>query len=151
MNELSFFAPGRPAPQGSKRYVGHGVMVESSKRVKPWRSDVRDAAINAMGHLSPLSGAVRVTLRFVLGRPKGHLRTGKKQTDGFRLLPSAPRHHATKPDLDKLIRAALDAMTGVCWRDDSQVVSLICEKGYICPTAPLEGLHVTFAPVGDQA
>lgn len=151
MNELSFFAPGRPAPQGSKRYVGHGVMVESSKRVKPWRNDVRDAAINAMGPLPPLLGAVRVTLRFVLNRPKGHLRTGKKQTDGFRLLPSAPRHHATKPDLDKLARAALDSMTGVCWRDDSQVVSLICEKGYACHSAPLEGLYVTVAPVGDQA
>lgn len=40
---------GLPAPQGSKRHVGRGVMVESSKNVKPWRSAVVWAAISAAG------------------------------------------------------------------------------------------------------
>ena len=34
---------GLPAPQGSKRHVGEGRMVESSKRVKPWRRQVAAA------------------------------------------------------------------------------------------------------------
>ena len=35
---------GLPAPQGSKRHVGGGIMVESSKRAKPWRQDVMHQA-----------------------------------------------------------------------------------------------------------
>jgi Holliday junction resolvase RusA-like endonuclease len=34
-----------PAPQGSKRHVGKGVMVESCKNVKPWRLLVSKTAI----------------------------------------------------------------------------------------------------------
>jgi Holliday junction resolvase RusA-like endonuclease len=36
-----------------------------------------------------------------------------------------------KPDLDKLTRAVLDALTGIVWRDDSQVVSIIARKFYL--------------------
>jgi Holliday junction resolvase RusA-like endonuclease len=34
------------------------------------------------------------------------------------------------PDLDKLIRAILDALTGVVWRDDGQVVDIVASKVY---------------------
>ncbi len=37
---------GKPAPQGSKRSLGGRVMIESSKRCKPWRQDVRHAALD---------------------------------------------------------------------------------------------------------
>ena len=40
---------GTPAPQGSKRHVGRGVMVESSKKVKPWREAVKQAALDLIG------------------------------------------------------------------------------------------------------
>ena len=39
---------GTPAPQGSKRHVGNGVMVESSAKVKPWREAVKWAARQSM-------------------------------------------------------------------------------------------------------
>lgn len=41
---VEFFVPGRPAPQGSKRHVGHGIMVESSRDLGPWRERVALAA-----------------------------------------------------------------------------------------------------------
>ena len=44
MGALTFRVYGTPAPQGSKRHVGRGVMVESSKKVAPWRQDVVAAA-----------------------------------------------------------------------------------------------------------
>ena len=40
-HERKFTVHGLPAPQGSKRHVGKGVMVESSKYVKPWREAVK--------------------------------------------------------------------------------------------------------------
>lgn len=115
--EISVFVPGRPAPQGSKRYLGRGVMVESSKAVKPWRADVRDALLDAGGNpVAQFAGPVSVVLEFVLPRPAS---TPKRTT------PPAVK----RPDLDKLERAVLDAIgsAGV-WRDDSQVVRSIKSK-----------------------
>lgn len=36
-NEICFFVAGRPAVQGSKRHVGGGRLIESSRQVGPWR------------------------------------------------------------------------------------------------------------------
>lgn len=107
------FIPGRPAPQGSKRHLGNGIMVESSKAVKPWRVDVAWAAREAF--LSPMDGPVRLELGFVMPRPKS---APKKST------PAAIK----RPDLDKLVRAVMDAITGVVVVDDSQIVHLVATK-----------------------
>ena len=123
---------GIPAPQGSKRafrnkYSGRIQQVESSNRAAPWRSDIRDAAEKALADREPLDGPVDVTLAFRLPRPKGHYRTGKHAGE---LRPTAPPKPTGKPDLDKLTRAVLDALTGLVWGDDSQVVRLIVSKHY---------------------
>ena len=107
---LYFFAEGVPAPQGSKRHVGNGRMVESSKKVKPWRAAVNAAALLAFEKTNSSEAfelPVEIWATFYLPRPK----TVK------RALPSVP------PDLDKLERGLFDALTqaGV-WADDSLVV-----------------------------
>lgn len=112
--ELDIFVAGRPAPQGSKRHVGNGIMVESSKAVAPWRTTVAWHAAQAYQG-APLQGAVQVVLRFVMPRP---VSTPKSKT------PEAIK----KPDLDKLVRAIFDALSGVVWRDDSQVVEVLADK-----------------------
>lgn len=115
---------GTPAPQGSKRHVGHGVMVESSKKVKPWRAAV---TAEAAQH-EPLHGPVALTLTFYLPRPRGHYRTGKYAHE---LRDSAPRDPAVKPDLDKLLRSTLDALTDAgLIDDDARVYSLTARKRY---------------------
>lgn len=110
-----FFVPGRPAPQGSKRHVGHGIMVESSREVGPWRERVALAAHNAMAGSELLAGPVILTLSFVLPRPKS---TPKRRT------PAAIK----RPDVDKLTRAILDAITGTLIVDDAQVTDLHATK-----------------------
>lgn len=122
---------GTPAPQGSKRHVGNGVMIESSARVKPWRQDVKYAALDALGGYDAariIAGPVAVSLTFYLPRPKGHWRTG---ANAHLLRDSAPRFPAGRPDVDKLARSTLDGLgeAGV-WADDSQVVSLHASKVY---------------------
>lgn len=114
--EVRFFVPGEPAPQGSKKafrnqYTCRIQMTESSKKVGPWRERVALAAHNAMEGGAVLDGPISVCLNFVLPRPK----SAPKRTT-----PPAVK----KPDLDKLERAVLDALTGVCFGDDSQVISL---------------------------
>lgn len=111
---LDVFVPGRPAPQGSKRHVGGGILVESSKACAPWRTAVAwHAAQAAPGALA--AGPLLVRLAFVMPRPAG---TPKRST------PPAIR----RPDLDKLTRACLDALSGVVWADDSQVTHLRVSK-----------------------
>jgi crossover junction endodeoxyribonuclease RusA len=115
MTAVSFTVPGRPAPQGSKRHVGRGIMVESSKELGPWRERVALCAHSAMCGRSLLDGAVRVRLDLTLPRPKS---APKRST------PPAVK----RPDVDKLARAILDAITGIIVRDDSQIVDLHATK-----------------------
>lgn len=111
MREL--FVPGVPAPQGSKRHVGRGVLIESSKAVGPWRERV---ALAAHAHCRGfLPAPVEVELEFVMPRPKS---TPKTNT------PPAVK----RPDLDKLTRAILDGLTGVWWEDDSHITAIVAFK-----------------------
>ena len=59
-----FFVPGVPAPQGSKRHVGNGRMVESSKDLPAWRHSVGWKAREAMGNRPVFVGPVAVNISF---------------------------------------------------------------------------------------
>ena len=125
---FTFFTPGVPAPQGSKRYVGNGVMVESSKALAPWRKTV--AANARRRHPDPPhDGPVVLDLEFVMRRPKAW---GKNRQDPM----------TQRPDVDKLARAILDAITGVLVFDDSQVTTLTAHKRRAHPGEPT-GVHIT--------
>lgn len=116
---------GLPAPQGSKRHVGRGVMVESSKKVKPWRQDVKHAALaitEALTDWTVLDGPLAVAMTFTFDRPKGHYRTGR---NAHLLREAAPTRPAGMPDLSKLVRSTEDALTGVVWKDDARVVEYV--------------------------
>lgn len=109
---ISFFVPGVPRPQGSKvAFVqrGKAVMLESSKGLKSWRRDIGQAALAARKQsavkIAPKGSPVEVELTFYF--------------DHDTTLP---------PDLDKLMRAVLDALTGVLWADDSQVTEALLRK-----------------------
>jgi crossover junction endodeoxyribonuclease RusA len=125
---------GKPAPQGSKRHVGGGRMIEMSKAVGPWREAVRAETQRVMHGHGILGGAVRCTVIFRMPRPAGHYGTGRNAT---RIRPGAPHWPAGKPDLDKLARAVLDGLTsGGAWKDDSQVIIMNVRKIYAVADLP---------------
>ena len=109
----SFFVKGRPVPQGSMKFIRPGVMIHSrSQELALWRADIaRNAELFGF---KPIASAVKVELDFVMNRPKS----------AKRVFPSV------KPDLDKLIRAVLDGLTGVAYEDDSQVILIQSSKTY---------------------
>lgn len=127
---VSAWVAGVPAPQGSKRGYArrgrggklHVSMVESSERVAPWREDVRQAFIARPYGASvlvsfPSHRPVVVKIVFVMPRPKATPKT--------RATPPAVK----KPDVDKLQRAVLDALTSAgVYADDSQVVTVHAHK-----------------------
>ena len=129
---MKFFAIGTPAPQGSKRHVGNGIMVESSKAVAPWREAVAAQAAQAFrgkGYLAP-----SVTLRFVLSPPKYVVTDMQRPAERQKL---APWHHTKKPDLDKLVRSTFDALKiGGVITDDSNIIAVTAVKVYALPGEP---------------
>ena len=125
---VAFRVPGLPAPQGSKRHVGRGILVESSKRVKPWREDVRQAALDC--GVPTITSPCEVILHFGFQRPKSHYGTGRNATI---VKPSAPREVISRAagDIDKLTRSTLDALVSAGLQaDDSLVWSLASTKQY---------------------
>lgn len=112
--ELFFFAYGNPAAQGSKRHVGNGVMVETSKDLPSWRAAVIEYAQKAYAG-PPLDGALELIVVFWFPRPK----SAKK----------GARWKTTAPDLDKLARGVGDALqiAGTI-ASDARIVRLVVEK-----------------------
>jgi crossover junction endodeoxyribonuclease RusA len=108
-----FFVKGKPVPQGSMKFIRPGVMIHSrAADLAVWRADIaRNAELFGF---KPVSGGVKVEIDFIFNRPK-----------------SAQRAFPTvAPDLDKLIRAVLDGLTGVAYEDDSQVILIQATKTY---------------------
>src|SRR5215813_9909405 len=113
---ISFFVSGTPRPKGSKHAFLHPntkriVMIESAaKDLKPWMSDIRYHAEQHKPNGEVYDGPVYIRMTFGMPRPKS--------------LPKKILEPLKRPDLDKLVRAVLDALKGVLYRDDSQVVEL---------------------------
>tara|TARA_B100000900_G_C20549326_1_gene704046 strand:+ start:318 stop:764 length:447 start_codon:yes stop_codon:yes gene_type:complete len=107
-----------PSPQGSKKHVGNGIMVEVSPTVKLWRSAVADAAV--LARIKKITGPVIAHMEFVFPRPASHFGTGKNST---KLKPQSPkRGHSVRPDLSKLVRSTEDALSGIAYEDDARIV-----------------------------
>ena len=124
---VSFVVYSRAAPQGSKTYLGQGRMKESSKRVKPFRADVKAAAMDVpLPKDWPMEAPMRVGMRFHFARPKTHF------TSKGALTKSAPNEATSHGlgDLDKLSRAVCDALTGAIYKDDRQITDLHASKCY---------------------
>ena len=139
------WVPGIPAPQGSKRHVGRGIMVESSTKVGPWRERVALAVAEAVGpehELPPKEAGIVVNAQFVFVRPASHLKR-----DGVSLRRGRPPAPSMRPDLDKLLRAVLDALTGIAFADDAQVVAVNAGKEY----GNVNGVRLVWHVIGGPA
>lgn len=136
---ITFFVPGTPAPQGSKRHIGGGRMIEMSPHVGAWRERIAITAHNTMQQLGRtlMPGPVAIYIDLVLPRPKA---TPKSYT------PPAIK----RPDVDKLARACLDAITGTVVADDAQIVDLHATKRLAAigepPGAMLEIIELPLRP-----
>ncbi len=142
-SKRSFVVPLKGADPASGRKAFRGVIVDDNKKpLKDWRTDVvvrvQDALTEASGVSWPLVGPVAVRLIFAMPKPAR---------------PKWP-WPAVKPDVDKLERAVLDAMTDAgVWKDDAQVVDLHSSKHYPGPAVAqtVPGVLITVHRVTDPA
>jgi crossover junction endodeoxyribonuclease RusA len=141
VKRITFMVEGIAQPAGSKKafpmykgsrkwgklappqFTGHVSVVDANPKNKKWQAVVK---ISAMQFYTgkPLDGPLVVSFSFYLPRPKSHT-----YTDG-RLKSDAPAYPTVKPDVLKLSRAIEDALTGICYNDDSQIVTEVLMKRY---------------------
>ena len=125
---FEFTVKAKPAPQGSKKHVGGGRMVEMSKNLPAWRTAVAAAAKAAWPYDSPMDSAVGVVVEFRLQRPK---------RSKFGDYPAGP------PDTDKLCRATGDALeaAGVV-TNDSRIIHWNATKAWGEPGATIRAYPI---------
>lgn len=141
----SFTVWGKPEPGGSKKVLPRGkqfpitiqnfrqllamiVVVDDNDKAKGWKDQIELVSGLLMKGRQPFSGALHLEVVFNLDRPKGHLNSRGQPK------PGAPEHPVKRPDATKLLRPVEDAMTGIVWWDDSQIVTQNIQKRF----APVE-------------
>jgi Holliday junction resolvase RusA-like endonuclease len=130
---------GIPAPKGSGRAMliaGRARFIASSSGANATNQTAWCRAIErSAGGCVLIDGPVRVSIAFRVRRPIGHY------TNRGELREKAPPYPAVSPDLDKLVRCTLDALTGLAFDDDARVVALTVTKQYATPGR--EGASIT--------
>ncbi len=128
---LSFVVEHRPIGKGRPRFVKtrQGMRAVTPKPTRDFEEVVADAALVALkaaGLKAPATpnGPVSISLRAVHRRPsRPDADHPCRQTDERVRAPGG----GGRPDLDNVIKAVLDALNGVLWRDDAQVVQIMAE------------------------
>lgn len=103
-----------PIGKARPRFSKYGTY--TPKKTKSFEDHVKISAVSQMKEMraKPIEGAIAAHIKFIIKRKK-----------------SVKRKYATvKPDLDNMIKAIMDALNGVAYKDDCQVVQLMAEKVY---------------------
>lgn len=123
---IRFFVPGKPQGKGRPRAVTRGKFVKmyTPEKTVNYESTVALAASQAMAGRPPIEGPVSVSMFIALPIPASWSKRKQAQALDGQLLP------ITKPDVDNVVKAVFDAINGVVWGDDTQVVDAWVTKRY---------------------
>lgn len=117
---------GKPEPAGSKRGVGGRPgqgpprVIDANKNAAGWKQRVALEVSQKYRGQVWAKTPMMLRLVFYRTRPAKDYRTGK---NAHLLRDDAPEFPLAKPDVLKLARAIEDALTGVIWHDDAQIVN----------------------------
>lgn len=113
----TFYILGDPRPQGRPKFYRRGSFVGAydPKESREYKTTLA-AQVSSQNPEYIGEGAIYLEAEFIFSRPKS--------------LPKKVNDHVKKPDLDNLIKALKDGLTGIVWKDDSQIVQLTARKDY---------------------
>lgn len=118
MEAISFFVPGPTVPYA--RSGGNGRIRFTPAPQRNFMNLVKTAAADAMADQPLLTGPLALTLRADFVRPASWSR--KKA--------AATVWRTSKPDISNIVKIVEDAMNGVVFADDSQIVQITAQKRY---------------------
>ena len=124
---IQFTVYGEPTAKGRPRAaIGKNGRIRGAYTPGKTRSaetNFREQAVKVKPE-RPFEGPVVLDLKFFRGVPRSWSK--KKREEALK----GERVPAVRPDVDNLAKLVKDALNGVFWRDDAQVVRLTAEKRY---------------------
>lgn len=123
MKEITVTIPGKPIGKGRPRTTKTGITYTPAK-TRQWERTASILAKSEMALSRPISRPVEVFIVLSFSIPASWSR--KRRSKAL----AGDIGHTTKPDADNAAKAALDALSGIVYRDDSQITDLIVRKRY---------------------
>lgn len=122
VSRIIFVVPGEPVPKARPRFTMQG---GKARTYTPTSSAAYETTIGLLAHAAmkgraPMTGAVHVQVQAFFPVPSSWSKKRK----------AAASWHASRPDLDNIVKSALDGLNRVAFADDGQVASVYATKAY---------------------
>lgn len=121
---VCFTAYGKPIPKARPRLSRYGTY--TPKTTVEYERLVRSAYINQVGTENQITQPIVFQVDFYFEIPKSYTKKVKSQIHNKEVL------HCKKPDTDNLYKSVSDALNGIAYTDDNQIVQVVASKYYIC-------------------
>jgi Holliday junction resolvase RusA-like endonuclease len=124
--QVQYSVPGEPRGKGRPKFARRGNFVKTYTDAKTtsYEDQIRFYALKAMGDSKVIEGAVRVFVSIRMAVPKSY---SKKRREACL---SGSEKPLKKPDWDNVAKSICDAMNGVVYGDDTQIVEAHVTKQY---------------------
>lgn len=123
MEPVTIWIPGEAQGKGRPR-VGRQGRVYTPPKTRAAETEIKRIASMEMAGRDPFDGPVALTMRTIVEPTKSWSKKHQAAALTGMIRPTK------KPDLDNMIKLVKDALNGVVYRDDAQVVELIASKVY---------------------
>lgn len=126
MTSIAFTVPGTPVGKGRPKFARRGnfVTTYTPEKTASYENLVKVKAQEAMTGKPVIDGAVAVTIWLWVTPPASWSQKKQRAALAGEIKPTS------KPDADNCIKGIFDAMNGIVFRDDKQVVDLVAKKRY---------------------
>jgi Holliday junction resolvase RusA-like endonuclease len=124
--EINFVVPGQPVGKGRPKFARRGnfMTAYTPEKTASYENLVKVKAQEAMQERALVEGAVSVEIKLHVMIPESWSKKKQQAAISHHVLPTS------KPDADNVIKGIFDALNGIVWRDDKQVVDLTVVKRY---------------------
>ena len=121
-----FVVTGKPVGKGRPRASTRGgyVRMYTDAKTLGYEAAIADEAARAMGKMGLFETPLQMQVSCYYPIPKSWPKKIKQGALDEEVFPKV------KPDLDNVVKAVLDALNGVVYLDDAQVVNLVATKRY---------------------
>lgn len=113
---------GVPVAKGRPRLGRYGTY--TPKKTQEYEEYVKACWVSKYGAIQPAEQPLEVNIVFYMPIPKSYSKKQKVEILSGRL------KHTKKPDIDNLIKSVLDALNGLAYADDSQIIKVTAVKRY---------------------
>lgn len=131
-HSVGFSVPGQPVAKGRPKFARQGGFVRAytPEKTVNYETLVKIAAAEAMEGDAPMKGPLTLDISLGVTIPKSTPKKDRARISTGYFLP------VKKPDVDNVLKAISDAMNGIVYEDDAQLVDVRIRKRYSeCPGA----------------